>query len=569
MSTLQYCIDRIDFQRREGESSGVCLHLAGWIYDSAAAIEKVTFSCAGEDYPIVSFGGASPDVGSIFGAEAGNCRFEEVIETRGFPRLGAFSRAVLRVMRSDGTSVEAGLGGPTPWSWAVPRGDFASFKARVAVLASDPEELEQQLAAIADLSLWARAGVVVGEGPHDVLEKIAHKYNSPYIPKRNDGVVSAGVLAAFYLRNVMDSDIILLLDRGLPQIQNWDQNWILGALSFGSVVHTETENAKSQSGADGAWWRPYRVAPSVMTCCLAFSRTDIDYYGLPQMRTRAFGATSQDEESVPEVYAFSESIHSLGTASLDVSGGIKECGSTLSSEWRNEIQSAVLSASLPGEISFPLLNPPEDKILFSRFISFGDNCEFGLVQRKIGLETLDLLRFGGTGDNQEGLLRALQEDFRAFGSPEDVHIYEVGGEWISGSQRYGVTFHTHRHVKDTERDDVQASEQTKLKYLARKLLEDLEDGEKIIVRKSNRGITVDEMRSLLQGVRRYGDCPLLIVSEATDNVAINTVRALGNGLFHGTIRRLAPYENAGGGSVEDWRQICCAMIAQLEEKGLN
>jgi len=567
MSTLQYCIDRIDFQRKKDEVSGVFLHLAGWIYDSAATIEKITFFCGNEDYPIVSFGGASADLESIFGAAARNCRFEEVIEIRGSPELGAFSCAVLKIVRSNGTSVEVGLGGPTPRSWAVPQGNFADLKARIGILASDPRELEQQLEAIVDLSFWAQTGVVVGEGAHDVLEKIAHKYNAPYIPKKNGSVISAGLLATFYLRNVINSDIILLLDNGLPQTRDWDQSWILSALSFGSVVYTE--NAKMQPGADGAWWRPYRVAPSAMTCCLACSRADIDYYGLPQMRTRAFGATAQDEGVFSEIYAMSEGIRSLGAAALDVSASSPNSWSGMWPEWRTELQSTISSTSMPKQSCASLSVPLEDTILFSRFISFGDNCEFGLVQRKIGLEILDLLRFGGTGENQEGLLLALQENFRAFGTPEDVRIVEISGEWMSMSARYGVAFHTYRYLTDTAREDVQASEQTKLKYLARKLLEDLEDGEKIIVRKSNRGITVDEMRSLLQEVRRYGDCPLLIVSEATGNEAINAVRALGDGLFHGTIRRLAPYENAGGGSVEDWRQICCAMIAQLEEKGLN
>lgn len=563
MNTLQYCIDKIDLQKQADGTRGVMLYIAGWIFDSASVITQIAFYCDGEEYPLKSFGAISPDVTHMFGEVANNCRFEETIERQGLLHLNALSHARFRVTYSDGTSVELSLGGPFPWSWAAPRGDFSTLKAHIGIIASDPEEASQQLDAIANLSSIAHSGVVVGKGNHEALEKLAHAYNWHYLPQNIDSIIPSSTVAAFYLRYILDSDIVIILNHGLPEAQNWDRDWILGALSFGSLISVEKEEGNNKPGADGTWWRPYRIAAPVDICCLACSRTDLDFYGLPNMRAFPLGATARDDENSFEFYALSGNIRSLKTSYQQEDAMPLEQYGAFSPQWRTELQSLVMAVSEPKYSSLSPEVNSSDQDLFSRFISFGDNCEFGLIQRKIGLETLDLLRFGGTGESQDGLLRALKENFGAFGTPEDTNIYDLGGEWISASKHYGVTFHTHRHVANTSCEDVQASEQTKLKYLARKLLEDLEDGEKIIVRKSNRGITADEMGALLQGVRRYGNCPLLIVTEAEERQTAGIVKSLGNGLYHGNIRRLAPYENAWDGSIEGWREVCSAMIAQL------
>jgi hypothetical protein len=88
--------------------------------------------------------------------------------------------------------------------------------------------------------------------------------------------------------------------------------------------------------------------------------------------------------------------------------------------------------TLPYRARGLLLAEPPLVDLVNLFRSFGDNCEFGLVQREVGAEPIDLLRFAGlyipTG-HLAVLTDAITKGFEGLGQPGTVScgLSDTGG----------------------------------------------------------------------------------------------------------------------------------------------
>lgn len=79
--------------------------------------------------------------------------------------------------------------------------------------------------------------------------------------------------------------------------------------------------------------------------------------------------------------------------------------------------------------------------VFDDFQSLGYNCEFGLVQRHFGSETLDLLRFATTP--MKGLIEFLKAGTDPFSSPDVLEVRRTaGGEYKTFLQPFGFLFHS-------------------------------------------------------------------------------------------------------------------------------
>ena len=98
-----------------------------------------------------------------------------------------------------------------------------------------------------------------------------------------------------------------------------------------------------------------------------------------------------------------------------------------------------------------------------------------------------------------------------------------------------------------------ASEGRRLPYLARKLSEDLEEGDKILVIKSDGGLHLEEVASLLALLARKGDSMLLWVLEANAEHAVGRVDLITDRLMTGYIGHFASL-NQGLGTIafEHW-----------------
>jgi hypothetical protein len=183
------------------------------------------------------------------------------------------------------------------------------------------------------------------------------------------------------------------------------------------------------------------------------------------------------------------------------------------------------------------------------------------VQRGFGIEPRDLLRFGGNIDAEDGFIRALQDRFSGFGAPEHMSVSDLQfREWIVSVPPYRMMFHTGRKVAEVDHATIFAEESWRLAFLARRMVADLEAGEKIFVRNSNNAIPDQKMLAVHEAMRAYGSPTLLRVS-ADPSLVRARVDRLAPGLLRGFIPRFAPYSNAHDISIPDWRDLCREALA--------
>jgi hypothetical protein len=119
--------------------------------------------------------------------------------------------------------------------------------------------------------------------------------------------------------------------------------------------------------------------------------------------------------------------------------------------------------------------------LFPKFESLGDNCAFGLAQRKGGAEVLGLLRFANTPLPR--LAAALADEFRAVTKASELRLWHdrnVEAEWELYADRYGIRWHTGLVAQQADEATTFAQQSMRLTYLRRKFFETLRGGRKIL-----------------------------------------------------------------------------------------
>jgi hypothetical protein len=193
------------------------------------------------------------------------------------------------------------------------------------------------------------------------------------------------------------------------------------------------------------------------------------------------------------------------------------------------------------------------------FHSLGDNCEFGFVQRRLGAEPLDLFRFAGT--NIDGLIVALESRLSDLVSPgglalEFSRCADGRSEYFIRAKRYGVVYHGADKPARVDFDDFEEAELKRVRLLCRKFIEDLEEGRKIFVYKSNVAPPTARIDDLVAAMRRYGPATLLWVTGEDVGRSSGMVEEISDGLLRGYIDRFAPYGNANDYSLDAWQMIC-------------
>ena len=210
------------------------------------------------------------------------------------------------------------------------------------------------------------------------------------------------------------------------------------------------------------------------------------------------------------------------------------------------------------------IQPPDENAaawreLVMGFESCGDNCEFGLMQRRIGTERMGLLRYAGVGDIF-ALSSAIEHRFVDLDRPGAVGISTHGNEWIAHVPSAGLAFHTGRATDAISREGILAEETRKLVFLGQKFIEDCEDATKIFVyrvMRDERG-GPDGTRGidrLYEAMRTIGPVRLLWVNMADDAHAHGTLQHLRDGLWRGWIDHLAPAPNAFDFRISSWMAL--------------
>jgi hypothetical protein len=207
-------------------------------------------------------------------------------------------------------------------------------------------------------------------------------------------------------------------------------------------------------------------------------------------------------------------------------------------------------ADATGTASLPL------EALMLQFESLGENCEFGLVQRRCGADPLGLLRFASAP--LPALLPALQARFEGIGDWDRIEVRVSGNrqEYLVHDRRFGFLYHPWVLIGEATAEDIHRREAKQLPLLRRKLIEDLEEARKIFVYHGMRPLNEAQVRGLAAAMRAYGPTTLLWVELQDEAHPAGTIDCLGAGLLKGYIDRFAPGENAHDLSLAGWIALC-------------
>ncbi len=206
-----------------------------------------------------------------------------------------------------------------------------------------------------------------------------------------------------------------------------------------------------------------------------------------------------------------------------------------------------------------------------RFESLGENCEFGLFQRRCDAEPLGLLRFSSTF--MRNLIRGVESGFADIGANEDIEPRlegEARKEFMIHERKYGLVYHS--FVFEGERSVwlMREQEAARLKFLRRKFIEELEAAEKIFVYRHRAETTLEEILPLYMALTRYGPATLLWVVPAVPGQPAGAIEVLMPGLMKGYIDRFAPEDNAHDLSFDGWLRLCAnACVMQRLQQELD
>lgn len=210
---------------------------------------------------------------------------------------------------------------------------------------------------------------------------------------------------------------------------------------------------------------------------------------------------------------------------------------------------------LPGAVKAALGVEMAD--ILKNFESLGDNCAFGLAQRKGGCEVLGLLRFGNTPLNS--LMTALDDEFQAATVKSELTLRQPvgeGGEYCLYADRYGIRWHTNVYGGMSDGETIFAQQTMRLAYLRRKFYETLRAGRKIVTisraeplkhpnplpyadeffwEEKQENLRLAEVLSLFLKLNEYGTNTLLYLTRCEGNRRSGTVELVAPGVMRGYV----------------------------------
>ncbi len=220
-------------------------------------------------------------------------------------------------------------------------------------------------------------------------------------------------------------------------------------------------------------------------------------------------------------------------------------------------EQGVVPVGLP--VNVGEVQDPAACALLSGFQSLGDDCEFGLVQRRYGAEQLALLRWVTL--SPEELTTLLDRRLEGFGDPDRTEITVAPwGELMAHDLTYGIKMHSFVQKGSVDLARFKLNHCRRMGFLKAKLFEDLAAGEKLFV--FNGGAVMgDALAAALQAsLCSYGAARLLAVGLADAANSAGTVRVGSGGLLRGYLSRRGKTPTAGGHRWDidfaGWVRIC-------------
>lgn len=195
----------------------------------------------------------------------------------------------------------------------------------------------------------------------------------------------------------------------------------------------------------------------------------------------------------------------------------------------------------------------DDRDLVVQFESLGDNCELGLLQRRVGAEPLGLLRFSGAP--LRNLLRGMASRFAHIGDPAHVRLSPEHGEYMVKLTKYDFTYHADAKVGETDPERLLRQQARVASFLGRKLIDDLEEASKIFVFRQNEPLSATDLIDLRLAMSAYGPARLLWVQAACPGHPPGSVTLVDERLMVGYVRRLASRETVPDLDVNSWMAV--------------
>ena len=202
--------------------------------------------------------------------------------------------------------------------------------------------------------------------------------------------------------------------------------------------------------------------------------------------------------------------------------------------------------------------------LMKRFVSLGDNCEFGFAQRAFGAEPLDLLRWAATPISI--LIDLLNQRFEEIGAPQHIRVRAApNGEYMVDHLRYRFTWHAFAQVGSVEPTLLHRRECMRLPRLAEMLVDELTEGSRICVIKGPTILSAENVERVQEALRRYGNPELLFVTRQDDTNRAGTAIRRSQNLIQGFVEKFAdPAHVPATTDTMTWYRVCGQAVELAE-----
>jgi hypothetical protein len=228
--------------------------------------------------------------------------------------------------------------------------------------------------------------------------------------------------------------------------------------------------------------------------------------------------------------------------------------------------------------------------ILKNFESLGDNCAFGLAQRKGGCDVLGLLRFSNTPLNS--LMTALDDEFQGATVKSELTLRRPDGEdgeYCLYADRYGIRWHTNVYGGTSDEETIFAQQSMRLAYLRRKFYEALRAGRKIVTisraeprkhpvplpfadepavwEEKPERLRFAEVMSLFLRLNEYGTNTLLYLTRCSHNRRSGTVELVAPGVMRGYVDDFVIVPELDNKDHAAWLRV--AVNAWLLDQGPN
>lgn len=206
------------------------------------------------------------------------------------------------------------------------------------------------------------------------------------------------------------------------------------------------------------------------------------------------------------------------------------------------------------------MNVPTDDViaLLYRFCSIGADCEFGIVQSKLGCKPIDLL--SKTYTPVSSLIELLDNDIHALADPALIrlNVETDQGDFMAFNDRFRMQWHGRAKPDGSSMTTMVEIEARRIARMTDKLLEDLATGERIMVRRAGTGETLDDAVALHEALSRRGGVRLLWVDRESGPLTWQ------GPVLHAHLTPGADVPDAGNVRAADWLALCREVARALD-----